>query len=218
MPILLRGDLIVQLAFLLKYGIITVLRFSKYASPIFAKRKPNGKLRLPVDIRKINSLIADDHTKNNHPVSTLSDSAQHLTGKSLFCKLDCSKLVIVCRWRTNGQWKCLHSSSPTEPVPAKDLQEVLVDRCLLFQVSCVSTWTQSLKMSSELSTWTTLESQPLTLRISPRTIGQSSSTFVKQDSNWQLRNATSESDKLSYLEEQTHQQESHHKPGKFKIS
>ena len=74
-----------------KYGIITVLPFSKYASPIFAQRKPNGKLRLLVDLRKINSLIADDYTNNNHPVSTLSDAAQHLAGKSLFCKLDCSQ-------------------------------------------------------------------------------------------------------------------------------
>ena len=74
-----------------KYGIITVLPFSKYASPIFAQRKPNGKLLLLVDLRKINILIADDYTNNNHPVSTLSDAAQHLAGKSLFCKLDCSQ-------------------------------------------------------------------------------------------------------------------------------
>ena len=74
-----------------KYGIITVLPYSKYASPIFAQRKPNGKLRLLVDLRKINSLISDDYINNNHPVSTLSDAAQHLAGKSLFCKLDCSQ-------------------------------------------------------------------------------------------------------------------------------
>ena len=91
MPIQLKEDLIVELALMHKYGIITVLPFSKYASPIFAQRKPNGKLRLLVDLRKINSLIADDYTKNNHPVSTLSDAAQHLAGKSLFCKLDCSQ-------------------------------------------------------------------------------------------------------------------------------
>ena len=70
---------------------ITVLPFSKYASPIFAQRKPNGELRLLVDLRKINSLIAGDYNNNNHPVSTLSDAAQHLAGKSLFCKLDCSQ-------------------------------------------------------------------------------------------------------------------------------
>ena len=91
MPIHLKEDLIVELALIHKYGIITVLPFSKYASPIFAQRKPNGKLRLLVDLRKINTLIADDYTNNNHPVSTLSDAAQHLAGKSLFCKLDCSQ-------------------------------------------------------------------------------------------------------------------------------
>ena len=91
MPIHLKEDLIVELALMHKYGIITVLPFSKYASPIFAQRKPNGKLRLLVDLKKINTLIADDYTNNNHPVSTLSDAGQHLAGKSLFCKLDCSQ-------------------------------------------------------------------------------------------------------------------------------
>ena len=91
MPIHLKEDLIVELALMHKYGIITVLPFSKYVSPIFAQRKPNGKLRLLVDLRKINSLIADDYTNNNHPVSSLSDAAQHLAGKSLFCKIDCSQ-------------------------------------------------------------------------------------------------------------------------------
>ena len=71
MPIHLKEDLIVELALMHKYGIITVLRFSKNASPIFARRKPNGKLRLLVDLQKINSLIADDYTNNNHPVSTV---------------------------------------------------------------------------------------------------------------------------------------------------
>ena len=80
-----------ELALLRKYGIITTLPFSKYASPIFAQRKPNGKLRLFVDLRKINTLIADDYINNNHSVSTLTDAAQHKAGKSLFCKLDCSQ-------------------------------------------------------------------------------------------------------------------------------
>ena len=75
MPIHLIEDLIVEIALMHKYGIITVLTFSKYASPIFAQRKPNGKLRLFVVLRKINTLIADDYTNSNHPVSTLSDAA-----------------------------------------------------------------------------------------------------------------------------------------------
>ena len=77
MPIHLKVDLFVELALMHKDGIITVLPFSKYARPIFAQRKPNGKLRLLVDLRKINSLTADDYTNNSHPVSTLSDAAQH---------------------------------------------------------------------------------------------------------------------------------------------
>ena len=72
------------------YGIITTLPFSKYASPIFAQRKPNERRRLLVDLRKINNLISHDYINNNHPVSTLSDAAQHLAGKKLFCELDCS--------------------------------------------------------------------------------------------------------------------------------
>ena len=91
-PINLKDDILVELALLQKYGIITTLPFSKYASPIFAQRKSNGKLRLLVDLRKINTLIADDYNNSNHPVSTLTDAAQHMAGKNLFCKLDCPQV------------------------------------------------------------------------------------------------------------------------------
>ena len=80
-----------ELALLRKYGIITTLPFSKYGTPIFAQKELNGKLRLLVDLRKINTLIADIYINNNHPVSTLTDAAQHMVGKNLFCKLDCSQ-------------------------------------------------------------------------------------------------------------------------------
>ena len=90
-PINLKEDILVELAMLHKYGIITTLPFSKYPSPMFAQKKPNGKLRLLVDLRKINNLIFDDYINNNHPVSSLVDPAQHMAGKNLFCKLDCSQ-------------------------------------------------------------------------------------------------------------------------------
>ena len=64
MPIHLKEDQVVELALMQKYGIMTVLPFSKYASPIFAQRKSNGKLRLFVDLRKIKSRIA-----NNIPIT-----------------------------------------------------------------------------------------------------------------------------------------------------
>ena len=88
----LKEDLLVELALMHRYGIIMTLPFSKDASPIFAQRKPNGKLRLLIDLRIINALISDDYINNSHPVSTLSDAAQHLAGKKLFCKLDCSQV------------------------------------------------------------------------------------------------------------------------------
>ena len=90
-PINLKEYLTVELALMHRYGIIATLPFSKYASAIFAQRKPNSKLRLLVSVRKINALISDDSIKNNHPVNTLSDAAQHLAGKKLFCKLECSQ-------------------------------------------------------------------------------------------------------------------------------
>ena len=89
-PINLKEDILVELAMLRKYGIITKLPFSKYASPIFAQKKPNGKLRLLVDLRKINNLISDDYINKYHPVSTLVDAAQHMAGKKVFCNLDWS--------------------------------------------------------------------------------------------------------------------------------
>ena len=36
------------------------------------------------------NLIRDDYTKNNKSFSTVLDAAQHLAGKSLFYKMDCS--------------------------------------------------------------------------------------------------------------------------------
>ena len=71
----LKEDLFVELTLMHNYEIITVLPFSKYANPIFAQRKPKVKLRLLVDLRKINTLIADDDNNKNHPVRTLSDAA-----------------------------------------------------------------------------------------------------------------------------------------------
>ena len=39
----------------------------------------------------MNSLIADDYNNNNHTVSTLTDAAQHMAARNLFCNLDCSQ-------------------------------------------------------------------------------------------------------------------------------
>ena len=89
-PTNLKDDLLVKLALMQEYGIITTLPCSKYSSPIFAQRKPNGKLRILVDLRRINPLLKNDYNQHNHPVTTMADAAQHMASKRYFCKLDCS--------------------------------------------------------------------------------------------------------------------------------
>ena len=152
MPIPLKEDLIVELALMHKYGIITVLTFSKYASPMFAKSKPNGKLCLFVDLRKINSLVADDYTNNNRPVSTLSDAAQHLAGKSSLCKLDCSQAYHCLQMADQRSVEMLPFNFDCTTFAYKRLAQVLADMCLPFQVLCVSTWTHSSKPTNVLKT------------------------------------------------------------------
>ena len=90
-----------------KQGIIKVLSFSKYASPIFAKKKPNGRIHLLVYLGKVNTLIADDFANNIYAIDTLSGSAQHLAGKSLFCKLDCSQAYHCLRMADQRSVKLL---------------------------------------------------------------------------------------------------------------
>ena len=90
-PTNLKDDLLVELALMQEYGIITTKPYSKYSSPIFAQRKPNGKLRILVDLRKIKHLLKNDYNQHNQPVTTMADAAQHMAAKRYFCKLDCSQ-------------------------------------------------------------------------------------------------------------------------------
>ena len=50
---------ILELALMHKYEFISVLPFSKYRSCNFGQRKPDGELRLVVDVSKINTFIED---------------------------------------------------------------------------------------------------------------------------------------------------------------
>ena len=81
------------------------------------------------------------------------------------------RLIIGCKWRTNGQWKGLHSILLTEHLPTKYLNKALVDLCLPFEASSVITRTELSKLTNVVNTWTTLELQPSTLPILPRTSG-----------------------------------------------
>ena len=110
-PINLKEDVRVELSSLHKHGIITTLPFSKNASRIFAQRKPKSKLGLLLDLRKTNNLISGDYINKNNPVSTLTDSAQDMTGKNYFANLINSKHTTAYKWQTRDP--CL--TWPVEP-------------------------------------------------------------------------------------------------------
>ena len=90
-PIHLRNELIVELALMHYYGLITTLSHSKYSSPVFAQRKASGKLRILIDLRRINHLLRNDYINTNFPISNMSNASNHFAGKKLFTKLDCSQ-------------------------------------------------------------------------------------------------------------------------------
>ena len=88
-PIHYKDDLMVELALMQYHGIITTLSSSKYSSPIFCQRKSNGKLRILIDLRRINHLIRHDYDQNNFPIANMTDASAHLAGKKMFTKFDC---------------------------------------------------------------------------------------------------------------------------------
>ena len=133
-PVNHKDDTLVELALLHKYGIIRTLPFSKYASPISAQKNPNGKLRLLVDLKKINNLIPDDYINNNHPVSTLTDAAQHHAGKIYFANWTARKPIIVYKWLTKGQLN--HSISQAGLLRTGDLRKDSADHCLPSPTLC----------------------------------------------------------------------------------
>ena len=105
-----KDDILVELALLHKYGIITTLPFSDYASTIFALRKTNRKLRPLVDLRKINTLLADIYINNNHLVKTLTHAPPHKAEKNLLCNLDCSQAYHCFQMTDNCQSNSLQST------------------------------------------------------------------------------------------------------------
>ena len=90
-PIHLRDEILVELALLQCFNIITTLSHSKYSSPIFVHRKSSGKLRILIDLRRVNHLLRHDYLNSNFPISIMTDATNHFAGKNLFCKLDCSQ-------------------------------------------------------------------------------------------------------------------------------
>ena len=67
-PIHLRNELQVEIVLMHYYRLITTLSQSKYSSPLFAKRKNSGRLRLLIDLRKVNHLLKHDCVNTNFQI------------------------------------------------------------------------------------------------------------------------------------------------------
>ena len=122
-----------------RYGIITALPFSKYATAIFAKGIPNRKTRLLFDLGSLNTPRADVYIKNIVPVSTPTDADQRMTGQNLTV----CQCIFVFSWLINNPPKCLHSTSLSKHLHRDGWYNELAIPYPLFEGSFVTTLTPS---------------------------------------------------------------------------
>ena len=88
-PIHLRDKILIELALLQIFNIITTRSRTTYKNPMFVHRKSSGKLIIFVDLRRVNHLLRRDYLDSNSPISNMTDATNHFAGKILFCKIDC---------------------------------------------------------------------------------------------------------------------------------
>ena len=119
MPIHLKEDLIVELALMHKYGIITVLPISKRASPILYKR---------IATENYVSLWISGKSTHWGRMITLTIITQsplcqmqhnNWQGSHYSASLTALRLITACRWRNTVRWKCLLSILLAERLPTK---------------------------------------------------------------------------------------------------
>ena len=103
-PINLKYVITVELVLLHRYGIITTLLSSKYASHFLAQRKPNGHRCLLPNLRKIkNPMLARCRIQKNL-----------WSGRSSFVISSAPTHTIVCKSRTTSQKRCWFSFLHTD--------------------------------------------------------------------------------------------------------
>ena len=154
------------------------LFFSKYASPIIAQRKPHGKLRLLVDLRQIISLIADEYTKSNHKSSSLTDMAQQLAGKSLFCKISCSRAYHFLQMADQRSMEMLALNFDSRTFAYKIFAQGLRRTVSVFWIFMRECLDLVLNVDQSAEYVTTLGLQPTILRTLLETFEQVLSTFA----------------------------------------
>ena len=84
-PIALQSKLEAALDEMEKKGIISKVEgFTPWTNSLVIREKSNGKLRICLDPKDLNTAIIDDH----HPIPTLDDISHKLNGSTLYGKLD----------------------------------------------------------------------------------------------------------------------------------
>ena len=101
------------------------------------EEKPNFKLRVLVESRKFDNLVTDPYINNNHPASTLTDAAQHMTGKKYFCKVDCTQAYHCLQLEDQRSVEILASNFTTRSFSYRTLAQGL-RRSLQAFSSCMS--------------------------------------------------------------------------------
>ena len=199
-----------------KYGIFTVLPFSKYANPIFAQRKPNRKLPLFLDLSKSKTLIANEDTNNIYPVRNLSVAAQHVAGESLFCKLECSLAYHCLQMADQRSLEMLGFSLFSRHFAYRRHAKGL-SRFASVSLSFMRGYLDSVVKADQCAHY--VDDNGIAANNAtdtPETSAQSSNAFAEQDWNWHLISAFLESVKLNSEAKKFHPRDYHHKLTNFK--
>ena len=94
-PINYRFEVLLEMASLQYWGVITTLTYQKNSIPSFAVPTPIGKLRILVDLRRINHLMRNDYDNHTFPLATMAYVNTHITGKKYLAKLHCTQAYHV---------------------------------------------------------------------------------------------------------------------------
>ena len=135
----LKEDLLDESVKIHKHALLTLLPFTKYASPNFLERNINRRMPLLVDLVKVNSFSSDDYIIMKHPETTFSNQPKD-QAKKFSASLTALKRNNVLTRQSNDQWRCLSSTLPAKLLQTETLHTVIAGPRLFFQAPCERTW------------------------------------------------------------------------------
>ena len=91
-PVHLKDEILVELALMQFYRIITLLSNYKHSGPKFEQKKPLERLRSLIDSRRLNHRLRNDYSDGKFLLPNMTDAVHQFAGKTLFTTLDCSQV------------------------------------------------------------------------------------------------------------------------------